>query len=181
MNIKRALQIPGMMSEEELMYLAELASDRELIVEIGSWMGRSARAMADNTKGKIFCVDTWQDDAYGPAPDEITRQRDWLVKEFYKHLDDKLTGNRLEMLRASSVAAARGFRSGTFDMIFIDAGHSYEEVKQDILAWRPLLREGGILCGHDLYKDGPYHPGVKQAVDELIVNYTVTGTIWVAQ
>ena len=66
-------------------------------------------------------------------------------------------------------------------MIFIDAGHSYEEVKQDILAWRPLLREGGILCGHDLYKDGPYHPGVKQAVDELIVNYTVTGTIWVAQ
>ena len=72
MNITRALQIPGMMSEEELTYLAELASDREWIVEIGSWMGRSARAMADNTKGTVYCVDTWADDAYGPAPAETT-------------------------------------------------------------------------------------------------------------
>ena len=179
MNIERALQIPGMMSEEELTYLAELASDREWIVEIGSWMGRSARAMADNTKGTVYCVDTWADDAYGPAPAETTCDPNWLWNAFIGNMN----GTEFFPLRQTSLSAAPLLRKGNFvfDMIFIDAGHSYEEVKQDILAWRPLLREGGILCGHDLYKDGPYHPGVKQAVDELIVNYTVTGTIWVAQ
>ena len=98
MNIERALQIPGMMSEEELVYLAELASDRECIVEIGSWMGRSARAMADNTKGKMYCVDTWQDDAYGPAPDETTSDPNWLWNAFI----GKMNGTEFLSFEATS-------------------------------------------------------------------------------
>jgi hypothetical protein len=39
------------------------------------------------------------------------------------------------------------------------------------------LREGGVLCGHDY---ASYHPGVMQAVEELIPSFTVHGTIWTA-
>ena len=51
------------------------------------------------------------------------------------------------------------------DMIFIDAEHTYEACQSDIYAFSPLLKDGGILCGHD-YWQGAW-PGVTQAVDEI--------------
>lgn len=50
------------------------------------------------------------------------------------------------------------------DLVFIDADHSYESVKQDIELWAPKLKPKGILCGHDYATDAP---GVIKAVDEI--------------
>jgi hypothetical protein len=49
------------------------------------------------------------------------------------------------------------------DFVFIDAEHGYEAVREECRWFWPLLRSGGLLCGHD------YHifDGVKQAVDEF--------------
>lgn len=47
---------------------------------------------------------------------------------------------------------------------YIDASHKYEDVRTDIEGWWPLLREGGILAGHDFCDE---HPGVVQAVTEF--------------
>ena len=53
-------------------------------------------------------------------------------------------------------------------MVFIDANHSYEAIKEDLYLWKLLVRKGGILSGHD-YKAGGKFPfwGVKTAVDEM--------------
>jgi hypothetical protein len=61
---------------------------------------------------------------------------------------------RMESVTASGVLAPA-------DMVFIDAGHEYEEVRADILAWKPKARK--LLCGHDY----PF-PQVKRAVHELL-------------
>ena len=37
----------------------------------------------------------------------------------------------------------------SFDLVFIDADHKYSSVVDDIKAWWPKVRKGGILCGHD--------------------------------
>jgi hypothetical protein len=47
------------------------------------------------------------------------------------------------------------------------------------MAWKPLLKDGGILAGHN-YGDPP-NPGVKQAVDLLIPKFQVIGTIWTTE
>jgi len=84
---------------------------------------------------------------------------------------------QLKILNLSSEKAAQIFANfvkkyspdGFFDLVFIDANHSYKSVKQDIILWEPLLKKGGLLTGHDYY-GGPdaRNPGVKKAVDEII-------------
>lgn len=64
------------------------------------------------------------------------------------------------------------------DFVFIDADHGYEAVKEDIALWKPKVRAGGWLGGHD------YHarkfPGVVQAVNEAFAgkHHELPGTIW---
>lgn len=38
---------------------------------------------------------------------------------------------------------------GPYDFLFIDAGHSYRDVKLDYMSYRPLVRHGGVLAFHD--------------------------------
>jgi predicted O-methyltransferase YrrM len=181
MNLEKALKIPALMSEGEMAVLATLAADRRRIVEIGSWQGASARAIADNTQGVLYCVDTWQDDAYGSAPAETTRIPHWLHLAFLTHNYDHIRTGKVVPFRATSIQGAMEMRGMKFDMIFIDADHSYHGVHDDIQAWLPLLEEDGILCGHDCYPAGTHHPGVRQAVEELIPKFRVEGTIWIAE
>jgi hypothetical protein len=66
-----------------------------------------------------------------------------------------------------SVRASERFADRSLDLVFIDASHLYEDVRDDIRAWRPKVRAGGVLAGHDLH-----FPGVRRAVDELVPGWT---------
>jgi len=55
-NIQKALAIQGWMSEPELTWLAEQAQQSQVIVEVGSHVGRSIRALADNTQETLIAV-----------------------------------------------------------------------------------------------------------------------------
>ena len=60
------------------------------------------------------------------------------------------------------------------DLVFIDADHSYNGCKGDILAYQSKVKNGGILSGHDID-----YPGVNRAVNELIKHYDVgPNNIW---
>ena len=184
-NIERALTIPGWMEAEELEFLAQCASKSNTIAEVGSWRGRSATAMADNSDALITCADTLADNAYGnpgwwtesDGPDFCKRQ-DWLLNAFRENLKDYIP-DRVTQIRMHSVDAARALIDQRYNLIFIDAGHRYEDIRNDILAWRPLLADGGIFCGHDYHEHT--NPEVVQAVKELVPNFYVKCTIWIAR
>jgi hypothetical protein len=54
------------------------------------------------------------------------------------------------------------------DYVFLDGGHAYETVKNDLHCSTPVLENNGtILC--DDYNLS-YAPGVKQAIDEFVIN-----------
>jgi hypothetical protein len=59
MILANALAIDGWMSEREVAWLAHMAAQHHRIVELGSWKGRSTRALGDNTPGTVWAVDTW--------------------------------------------------------------------------------------------------------------------------
>lgn len=181
-DISNAVDIPGWMSETELFWLAMKARDAHRIIEIGSWRGRSTRAMADNTQGIVFAIDTWDDAAVGipgwwtTQPTE-RHETGWLWREFCKNMSSCFNVTTFRM--KSSVAAGLMRHSGRiFDMIFIDASHDMDSVREDIYSWRPLLAPGGVFCGHDYgHKNCP---DVKSVVDALIGKINLIDTIWMA-
>lgn len=62
----------------------------------------------------------------------------------------KKYADRLSFINKSTVEAAPLVPDNSLDFIFIDADHSYEGVKRDIELWRPKVRSGGYLSGHDV-------------------------------
>jgi hypothetical protein len=165
-NLERALQTEGWMSEPELAWLSE-KSQHGIVVEVGSWMGRTTRAMADSKlDGTIFAVDTWEGSVENK---ELLKDKPhgYLFHQFYENLKDHIATGLVVPIRLPSLKAASHFSSVglKLNMCFIDASHEYEDVKSDIIAWRQLVPFGSLLCGHD-YDWG--FPGVVYAVRELI-------------
>lgn len=151
--------IPGWSNFESVYQMAaEAVPDNAVLVEIGSWMGRSAAMMctflerAGKAGGaRFYCVDTWKGSKGGV--DEM----------FHNQTLAQLGGNMLETfqknmtpwkdgyipLQMDSVEAAKQFADASVDFVFIDGGHTKEQVLADISAWRPKVKPGGILAGHD--------------------------------
>jgi hypothetical protein len=70
---------------------------------------------------------------------------------------------RWRLARCKSLEAALTVPDEWLDFVFLDGDHRYEAITQDIRAWLPKVRKGGLICGHDFT---PGWPGVVQAVQE---------------
>lgn len=70
---------------------------------------------------------------------------------------------RARLLEVPSATAVNYLGDGTLDLVFIDASHEYKAARGEIESWLPKVRNGGIVCGHDLY----FQQGVNQAVDDI--------------
>lgn len=179
LNITPALQIEGWMDAPELLWLASIAAQSLRSVEIGSWRGRSARAMLDSTGGTLFAVDTWKgsrnekDLAHLKDIDSEIIYNDFLANMKSSKNYERLVPYRMDSLEAAAHFAGQGIK---FDFIFIDAGHTYEEIMADLQAWTPLVRAGGVLAGHDYTYQWP---GVVEAVNKCFPDHMMGATtIW---
>jgi len=68
-------------------------------------------------------------------------------------------------MRMTSLEAAAECENNSFDFVYIDASHEYEDVKADIKAWLPKVKKGGIIAGDD-YNSRQ----VSRAVHEILGN-----------
>lgn len=77
-------------------------------------------------------------------------------------------GRRRTIVQCKSLDAATRFVDGQLDFVFVDACHLYESVRDDVSAWAPKIRRGGVLSGHDYDGMGDRRKGwgVRRAVDE---------------
>jgi len=123
------------------------------IVELGSYAGESAMMFLSILNvASLNCVDTWAGSKY--HPDDIQNAE----KRF-----DELLGSNPRVFKFKASSDDPIFSSvKDVDLVYIDADHSYEAVKRDILFWSPKCK---IISGHDYDNSGKY--GVKKAVDEL--------------
>ena len=82
-----------------------------------------------------------------------------LLKKFEKNID-LIKGNSNQILKEIDMSK--------IDYVFLDGGHDYETVKNDLENCKIVINNNGtILC--DDYNLS-YAPGVKKAIDEFVKN-----------
>lgn len=140
-------------------------------VEVGVRRGTYSHLLLWNWKGeKLVSIDPWLEDARDAYVDKSNVSQS-THERLYEDTKKRLApfGPRSEIWRLTSVQAAERLEDRSVDFVYIDARHDYDSVLEDLRAWFPKVRAGGILAGHD-YVTGRFPQGdfgVRQAVDEF--------------
>lgn len=150
--------------------LVELSAERDgPIVEIGTLYGFTTQHIAEYKKSdqELITVDNF---SWNPIGLTAEAHRDFCFRAL--HFLRKCANTTI--YDGSGRNFYLSYDGETPAMVFIDADHSYEGVKED-LEWA-VKRGIPIISGHD-YSDA--HPGVVRAVDETFPdNLRVLGSVW---
>lgn len=143
--------------------------------EVGVQEGGFASVLREQWQGDVlYLVDRWR---YEPGYQDTANVPQDDHDRLYQEVQAKFaTHPGVRVMREESVAAAQEFRDGFLDWVYLDADHSLEAVAQDLAAWWPKIRRGGVFAGHD-YCDGTYFGaefGVKSAVDAFATQEGLT-------
>jgi len=114
---------------------------------------------------KLYGIDCWE--SYPEYRTHVTQKNQ---DHFFLRAKERMKDYNFQQVKEYSVEAAKRFEDGVLDFVFIDSNHAYKYAKQDLKAWHPKVRKGGIVAGHD-YMNGTYRGedyGVKDAVNEWV-------------
>lgn len=137
-------------------------------VELGVWKGQNAADLLDAWPQLIlYLVDAF-DANHQTSTRPYTQEQIEEVRDEFDTLFADIPEWRYLLLEMTTHRARQYVFRQFVDFVFVDAGHDYESVRQDIALWWPKVRAGGVLCGHDYNgrsdRKGVF--GVKRAVDE---------------
>ena len=183
MEIKKKLPNFRYMRTESIMmqglydlieYINEISPTKKMkMVEIGSYLGESTLVFADHFK-EVITIDPFLDD-YDPN-DEACKHVSLSVvhEQFLLNIEGK---NNIKHIHKLSDDAIEDLKTQSFDFIYIDGLHTYDQIKKDIENYLPLIKKGGFIAGHDYH---PNHQGVIDGIDEMLkIDQTFSDTSWI--
>ena len=158
---ERALAgVEGWLAPDDAVWLARHAAQvverdpHAVVVEIGSWKGRSTIAMGVALRqagcGRIFAIDPHRGDPEHPSD---------TMPEFLRNLHAAGIAQVVEPIRAFSREPIDRFADGSVQFMFLDGSHEYEEVSRDIAEWGSKLADGAEVA----FDDADW-PGVNRAL-----------------
>ncbi len=116
------------------------------MVEVGSLEGISTLLFA-NCVDTVYSVDCY--DYKVPPTGRIPEHDQMFVEAERLFIERTKDVPNIVKIRKTSVEAAKDFPDASLDAVYIDAEHDEDSVREDIRAWRPKIKPGGILSGHD--------------------------------
>lgn len=149
-GIKCGKQITGFMELMQDIYNLDRTLDKTY-VELGSNLCESALLAGSFGFIKtIYCVDRFDRDK------QLS-----ICKQRLSHLGQN---KNIHFIKESTNKAYASFQNLSIDILYVDAAHDYNSVKQDLTLWYPKMKKGGFICGHDYSKT---FDGVIKAVNEF--------------
>lgn len=136
--------------------------------ELGVWRGRTFLHLLNTCPQlSLIGVDLWmpQPDNEGPETWE-----DWPHEQNEKmvRIHAKKFGERGTLYKSTTSDAVDLVEDNSLDFIFVDADHSSEAVRNDIIQWTPKVKDSGWIFGHDIN-----WPTVKEIADDLLPGYVI--------
>lgn len=157
--------------EAQYLELLNHCPDGGTFVELGCFKGKSTsfivtEILNQNRKVNFTTIDSFEGSTNSSDANEVQAYNGItnIEKDFILNMGKLL--KKCQYKKCLSHEGADYFEDGSVDILFVDAGHSYEAVKQDIEAWLPKMKPNGIMAGHDYNS----WVGVKKAVDEKFGN-----------
>ena len=172
--------LQGWDSENRLFRRVLSQARPNVVVEVGSWKGASVCHMAKLAdelglpETRFVCVDTWlgSNDTLWLTPEyreslRIVGGYPTMFRQFIRNLHAEGVEDRVFPLPMTSSSAVGVLRQLEIlpELVFIDAGHEFEEVMIDLELYYELLKPGGYIIGDD-YSNA--WPGVVRAFNHFI-------------
>ena len=150
-------------------------------VEVGVWKGDYSSVILNGWRGtqSHTLVDPYK---HFPCPPNGLRDKQctlsqYVFDEVYANVSRRMEisyGERVHMFRDVSVKAAQETPNTSLGFAYIDARHDYDAVLEDVEAWWPKVRPGGIIAGHDFT-----HLPLARAVVKFLRIHARTAKIYV--
>jgi hypothetical protein len=186
-NLPGYYGIDGFLSEAEGMALYDVAGrlrKEAVILEIGSWQGKSTYCLARGlAEGKIIVIDPFNGDA---GDDENSgRLYGKLLEEKQCDLFDRFQENMKRCGLTSKIEVRRGFSHEfvkevpPLDVLFIDGDHSIKGCSFDYGAYGQKVVPGGYLLFHD-YDPARREMGPTHVIEQMVLpsgKYSQTAVI----
>lgn len=135
--------------------ISKLYDYNSIMVEIGSWKGRSAILfLQSNLKIHLFCLDIW--------PEVIE-------SNFIRNINRFNLNNRITMIKDKSKNIRKYFSSKSVDFIYLDACHKESSVYWDLITCFAILKENAFVLGDDWQKK-TVQQAVRIVVDQGFYN-----------
>lgn len=142
-----------------------------IVAEIGVWVGRHSKQICDISEPReLHLIDPWEWNAQNAGA-----HYKGVVKvehdAAYQEAVNRLSGYPgVEFHRMTSTLGSEKFPDEYFDWVYIDGDHRYDAVINDLNIWRPKIKPGGYLTGHDLNLSVEWRLGDKIPDDRSQVN-----------
>lgn len=179
--LDKVAAIPGWLSgmEAEFLYEAARRVERGVILEIGSWQGRSTVALASGSRAG-HGVPVYAVDHFSGSIEHRVKAGDkpvWTFDAFTENVREAGVADLVRPIVAASTEAAKTFNE-PIGLLFIDGDHSYAGARGDYDAWVPKVLPGGTIAMHDTRPrssfDGPHRVVSESMYGRLASPHTAT-------
>lgn len=160
---------------KRILVLKALTPSSSIFAEIGVAKGTfSKQIMKHINPAELYLVDPW---IYQDRPDYVmdgtnvsNEEGDRRYAHLVEHFSDVSEGQKVTLMREFSYDVVSQFEENSLDAVYIDAMHTYEAAKRDLLDFSGVVKEGGLIAGHDFTNSvfaKRKNFGVVQAVTEF--------------
>ncbi len=152
--------------------IIEKLDNRESMVEVGSLIGFSTSLFAQ------YFNNVYSIDPYISGYDDSDRNSDTFRLKLAKFLFQMrfIDCPKVKQYNLKSSEASTKFSDESLDFIYLDAGHNFEAVDEDIKCWKNKLKKGRYMGGDDWNWQG-----VQKAVKNNFAEFEVIENRWLAK
>ena len=145
-------------------FLLEKMPKNSICMEIGVYEGDFSQQILKIVKPKkLFLIDPWVEEYHGDGKHEKRYQK--VLDRFKSEIED----GTVVVYRAFSHDVVEKFDDCFFDWIYLDGGHTYDNIMEQFSEYLPKIKLNGFVTGDDYGRDDEIHrKNVTRAVDEFI-------------